>query len=322
MRGEKIIITPLRTICTILVIFSFIAGCSRANEDPGVVVETNQKLSTAPHLFDVYRAANADRAVIFLHGATGTKHYMAYELGLISSYVEGDYTGVNERVILDIKAIAVFPQGQTIQEAPWTFTWSNYVMISGQDDVQFLRDLVSYISAQYGVSKFYIVGHSNGGMMANRLWCEAPDLFDAYIAVAGPPAPHFLSVSCSPTEVKPYLGIIGSQDNVFQVPNNWEDQKWFINPILLGNLAAFVDPVPAVVGERYFLPERVALMCGGTVNQGDADAINEGSLTTWSYCSDSIKLARVEGAGHTITSLEDVSGQSLIDIVVDFISKQ
>jgi hypothetical protein len=55
---------------------------------------------------------------------------------------------------------------------------------------------------------------------------------------------------------------------------------------------AFIDPV--VIGERYFLPTRVTERCGEEVKDGDDSAITVGSITTWSFCDNSIRLLRVE----------------------------
>jgi poly(3-hydroxybutyrate) depolymerase len=291
-----------------------------------VIVEPDQKLNTAPHLFDIYRSTSADKAIVFLHGAGGTKHFFAHQLGINLSDVESSYDTVNEQVILENKILAVFPQGQALPQSPGAYTWSNYVMTSGQNDLQFIKDLVGYIAARYQINTFYIVGHSNGGMMANRIWCESPELFEGYVAVAGPPSERFLApqTPCSPAEVKPYLGIVGSADNVLQVTGNWDASTWTINPLLIAPplpvSAEIVDPVLA--GERYFLTTRVAQRCGASVKYGDEDAVVEGSLTRWSFCNNSIELLRVESAGHTLESLEARAGRSILDLVLDYLRQQ
>ncbi len=296
-------------------------GDDNSTPDQGskIIVEPNRTLSTAPHRFDIYRVKGADKAIVFLHGGGGSKEQMAYNMGIKSNAGDSNYEVANEQMLLDNNAMTVFPQGQALAAAPTVSTWSNYATVSGQDDVQFIRDLISYIKSQYGVSKTYIVGHSMGGVMVSRLWCEAPELFDAFISVAGPPSEHFLAggTPCSPTAVKPFLSIIGSQDGVLQ-NLDWEAQTWTIDPLLTQN-AAFVDPV--LIGERYFLPTRVTLRCGGTVNAGDADAVKNGAVTTWSYCGTSIRLIRIEGAGHSMESMESVSGLSMMELFFDFINE-
>ncbi|NOY53043.1 MAG: alpha/beta hydrolase [Deltaproteobacteria bacterium] len=290
-------------------------------EQPTVIVASDLTLDTAPNSFDIYRATNADKTVIFLHGGGGTKHNFAYELGINLSKVGSDYSDVNEQVLIDNKVLAVFPQGKAIAEEPKAYTWENYVMTSGGDDMQFMSDLVAFINAQYKITRFFIVGHSNGGMMVNRIWCEAPEIFDAYIAISGPPSEHFLnSAACSPVVVRPYMGIVGSDDMVLQDVSHWEDQTWTIDPwVVSASPKAFIDPV--IIGERSFLQDRVTAKCSGIVDGGDADATVNGSITTWSFCNDSIQLVRVDSAGHSIGSLESVSGSTMLDMIFEFIAR-
>ena len=55
------------------------------------------------------------------------------------------------------------------------------------DDEQFLIDLVRYASSKYRVDqrRIYIIGHSNGGAMANRMACRNPEVFAAIASLAG-----------------------------------------------------------------------------------------------------------------------------------------
>jgi pimeloyl-ACP methyl ester carboxylesterase len=306
----------------LLPIWSGCGGDDGNDTGPGgskLIVEPNRMLSSAPHRFDIYRAEGAEKAIVFLHGGGGSKEQMAYNLGIKSNAGTFNYQVANGQILLDNKAMAVFPQGQALATAPTVTTWGNYATVSGQDDVQFIRDLVGYIASEYNISKMYIVGHSMGGVMVSRIWCEAPELFDAFISVAGPPSEHFLDggTPCSPGVAKPFLSIVGSQDGVLQ-NSDWEAQTWTIDPLLTQN-TAFVDPV--LIGERFFLPTRVTLRCGGTVNAGDADAVKNGALTTWSYCGTSIRLIRIESAGHSMESMEGVSGLNMLELFFDFINE-
>ncbi len=53
------------------------------------------------------------------------------------------------------------------------------------DDVAFFRALIDDVKGIHEVSRVFIVGHSNGGFMALRLACDAPDVFDGIAAVSG-----------------------------------------------------------------------------------------------------------------------------------------
>jgi predicted esterase len=284
------------------------------DDGPKVTVAPNQRLGTWPHRFDVYSVDDADKVIVLLHGGGGTKEHFAYELGLKRTADGSNYAVANGQVLLDNHTIAVFPQGQAIAAAPTIFTWNNYVMDSGEDDVQFMRDLVDHLIAQYNVSKICIAGHSNGGMMVNRIWCEAPELFTAFVSIAGPPSEHFLGIPCVPSLARRFLCIVGAQDGVLQ-NGAWEAQTWTINPALTQG-PAFVDP--DLVGDRYFFPTRVTHRCSATVAPGDADAVMNGNLTTWSFCSSSMQLIRIETAGHSVESLEAASGRSLLAMALDF----
>jgi poly(3-hydroxybutyrate) depolymerase len=311
-------------VFTMAILLAVSGGCAKEKVDTPVpkseiIVEPNQRLSTAPHRFDVYRPEDADKAVVFLHGGGGSRQNFAHALGLKRDASLTSYAVANEQVLIDNHTIAVFPQGQSIATAPSAYTWNNYVMDSGQDDVKFIRDLVAFIAAQYNVSKMYLVGHSSGGMMVSRVWCEAPELFDACISIAGPPSEHFLDnqTPCSPAAAIPFLNIVGAKDDVLQ-NDDWEAQTWIIDPVLAAS-PAFVNP--NVIGMRFFLPTMVTRRCGETVQAGDADAVKNGTLATWSFCGDSIRLIRVESAGHSLESLEAESGSSMVDLVYNFISQ-
>lgn len=281
---------------------------------PTVIIEPNQYLTTSPNAFDVYRANNADKAIVFLHGGGDTKERVAYNLGLKSTQSNSSYQVANEQLLLDNKVIAVFPQGQAIKLAPNARTWSNYVMTSGEDDMEFLRKLVSYIKTHYHVSHVFLAGHSNGGMMTSRIWCEEPELFDAYIALAGPPSEHFLNhtTPCTPDEIKPYLGIVGSQDNVLQ-DSNWAAQKWTIDPTLTTS-RAFIDPV--LIGAQYFLNLQTVSACSEVVDS--KNTTTKGVITSWSYCDGMIKLERIESSDHYLQEMGTVSGLNMFQYALDF----
>jgi poly(3-hydroxybutyrate) depolymerase len=222
----------------------------------------------------VYRAPGAQVAVVFLHGGGGTKKQFAQQL-------QGDDW---ERLLIDNKALAVFPQGQAIAAAPRATTWSNHVMTSGVDDVAFLRDLVRHIAHRYGVSRFYLAGHSNGGMMAGRVFYELPALFEGYVMISGPPSARYLGLA-GPMP-RPVLCVVGDADAVLQNGGAWAADVWTIAPALASG-PAFVDP--RVLG-----------------------------AASWAARNTSVQLVRVEGAGHGIESLE-AAGGSIAGRVFEFV---
>jgi predicted esterase len=56
------------------------------------------------------------------------------------------------------------------------------------DDLQYLADVVHDVSDRLPVDprRVYLIGFSNGGMLAERAACDRPDLFAAAASVAGP----------------------------------------------------------------------------------------------------------------------------------------
>ncbi|NJM34665.1 MAG: prolyl oligopeptidase family serine peptidase [Rhodomicrobium sp.] len=89
----------------------------------------------------------------------------------------------------------------------------------GPDDVGFLRDLAEHLVRERVADprRLYLVGVSNGGMMAYRVACEAPGVFAAYAAVIATMPVH-VSENCAEGKGAPML-IINSTDDPF-IP--WE----------------------------------------------------------------------------------------------------
>ena len=79
------------------------------------------------------------------------------------------------------------------------------------DDVGYITGAIDYITTKYGIdrARIYGMGHSNGGMMTQRLMCET-NLYAAAIPVS---APLEMNVkSCPPAKGKHILAIHGADD--------------------------------------------------------------------------------------------------------------
>lgn len=126
-------------------------GCGNSDSSTGttpppvspVSVRVNQTIPNHSHTIDYYIPNNATVAVVFLHGGGGRKEGLEYSLGIKadSTTTNYDLSSSGQAGLINEQVMAVFPQGQAVAGANWT--WSNYVMDSGVDDVQFLQDLVS-----------------------------------------------------------------------------------------------------------------------------------------------------------------------------------
>jgi polyhydroxybutyrate depolymerase len=80
------------------------------------------------------------------------------------------------------------------------------------DDVQFIRDLLKYLKAQYSIdeNRVFAAGFSGGGRMASRLACDMSESFAAIAPVAGLRFPE----KCSPKRAVPIITFHGKLDNI------------------------------------------------------------------------------------------------------------
>ena len=167
-------------------------------------------------VFDVFMPAGEPRqVVIFLHGGAGSKEGSADHLRL---------SGISQEALDETRTAWILPQGANANVSG-TATWSNYVMDSGyqgpngEDDVAFLTELARWARAHLGGDTVVLGGHSNGGMMTHRIWCEADGLFDRFVSVAGPPSADFNPNDISPRQCrgsKPYWAILGTEDRGYK----------------------------------------------------------------------------------------------------------
>jgi polyhydroxybutyrate depolymerase len=88
--------------------------------------------------------------------------------------------------------------------------------LAGVDDIAFLRDLIATAQSRWCVDprRIYLVGFSNGGMMAHRVACELADQLTAFGTISGTRAVS----SCSPSRSLPTIHVHGTSDSV--VPYN------------------------------------------------------------------------------------------------------
>ncbi len=290
-------------------------GSSSSDGGPGnVVVLTDVMFED--YAVDVFLPSNAARAVVFLHGGGGSKEGAASSEVVI---VTGDPPVPDSVFLLGSRTAFIIPQGKAVPGSPKARTWSNYVMTSGSDDLAFLGKLSTSLrggtfdSHVPAFSRVYLAGHSNGGMMANRVWCEAPQDFDAYGAISGPAsiqlAPPTLTLAggandaltgahpCAPSTAKPYLGIVGKEDTIIQTKTLWSEDIWAVNACLSGNAGGgFVDP--KLISETRFHEVRVHATCGAV----PAPPTMSGPTTSWSDCNGRIRLEAIAGAEHCVVA--------------------
>ena len=78
------------------------------------------------------------------------------------------------------------------------------------DDVGFVRAVVARVKSRVAIdgARVFAAGMSNGGMLAHRLACEAPDVFRAVASVAGTDA----TANCAPSRPASVLHIHARND--------------------------------------------------------------------------------------------------------------
>lgn len=137
------------------------------------------------------------------------------------------------------------------------------------DDLQFARDMVADIEADYCIdaSRIYAAGYSNGGLFAFFLACRAADLVAAIASVeAASPS----GASCQPSRPVPVLAFNGTADPI----------------------------VPYAVSGPTIAEWRQLDACSSssaiTYHNGDS------SCETWSECADdtAVELCTIQGGGH------------------------
>lgn len=177
---------------------------------PGATTEqtlTHDGLSRR-YLVHLPRTLATDRPAPLLlafHGGGGHAEFMADDarFGLIS-YSERH--GV----------IVVFPNGASRHADGRLATWNagqccGYARDRKIDDVGFVRALVARLRAQLSIDpeRIWATGMSNGGMMSQRLACDAADLIRGIASVAGPDE----TLSCAPSRPVRVLHIHARDDD-------------------------------------------------------------------------------------------------------------
>lgn len=124
--------------------------------------------------------------VISLHGGGGNAQQHRQSSGMDSAADRDGY-------------IAVYPNGSG-RLAERLLTWNAgsccaHVRTQGVDDVGFISALIDDLGRRATIDsrRIYIVGHSNGGMMAHRLGEELPERIAAIASVAGAHMPAISS---------------------------------------------------------------------------------------------------------------------------------
>lgn len=180
--------------------------------DPINTVEVNGKTRQ----YDVYVPAGLTSSesskvgVIFsLHGASND-----YWNGRVDFNAIAD----QQKNVEKKKFIVVYPRGLMRQLRGQERGWETYTE-SNTEDVEFFKAIVGDIPTKYAgltvdMSRIYLAGFSNGGMMAYKAAHQAGDFFAAFASVGGFPVneSHLFHAGSQPT---PFIHIQGAADVEF-----------------------------------------------------------------------------------------------------------
>ena len=287
-----------------------IAG-SAATTASANILTVGLKLPGHPHTVDIYRPAGATRAIVFLHAHGGRSWQLAYDLGINRKYRPASDRNVDWATLARLGVIAIFPQGQ-VPSGSTLPTWSNQVFDSGQDDVAFLAALSMHARSAWGARSVAVAGHSAGGTMTARMWCEGTPAYDAFFSIAGPmPSPDYplYGATCTPLAPAPYAVVIGDRDSKLGLFAAGVTEP---SPEQLA--AGLTDTI--LVSEWTRHADRGEVVCGDMSTLGAAQATPKGTL--WSVCGGALRYTVVPGADHPIASIEQQAGLRLLDWVNDF----
>lgn len=148
-----------------------------------------------------YSAEEAVPLMVVLHGAGGTGWGMAQSV---------EFNAVAE----EENFIVAYPDAIDTR-------WS-YLDVpiddrdANADDLGFIHAMIDTLSEEYSINenRIYVVGFSNGGIMAGRLRCDADERIAGVVAVAATMT-FGVSQTCLDASPMPFAVVLGTEDQVF-----------------------------------------------------------------------------------------------------------
>src|SRR5581483_4975363 len=235
-----------------------------AGDSTGTITSAGLKRTFLVHLAPSY-GKRPQPLVINYHGYSWTAQIMEHNSQMDT---EADRAGF----------VLVYPQG--VDSPPsWNAGVGSFGPTGDADDIQFTRDLLSYLEQTYCVDthRVYIAGFSLGGGMAYRIACTLTDRIAAIATVSG--AYYAIPGGCQPSRPIPVLEIHGAADN--EAPYNG-------NPGV--GMAAVQDYLNGWLSRD---------KCDGSAQaffqKGDVTG------TQWTHCADGVIVLhyRIRDGGHT-----------------------
>ena len=168
--------------------------------------------------------------VLVVHGFGGSAEAMSAYTGIEAALAEAG-----------VDAVVVYPNGSGADEgSPQSWNAGGccpFAMYGPIDDVGFFSRLISTVEADYSTDpdEVWMIGHSNGGMMAYRLACEVADKISAIGVAAG----ALMVDTCAPSRPINVLHLHGELDAV--VPLNGGDAIGIVFPPTRESVDRYAD---------------------------------------------------------------------------------
>lgn len=185
-------------------------------------INVDQSLRTPAQVYlpKQYNASQSWPLVVLLHGFSGTAKGEDLYLGLRFRASKRGF------ILLTPEGITM-PQGTKGVDGRDLSGYHFWNAIpeccdfgrTGVNDVGYLLGLIEKVKSAYKVdkSRIYIIGHSNGGFMANRLACEAGDQFAGVMNLAG--GTYLDSSNCRTQTPIRYLQVHATNDKTILYNN-------------------------------------------------------------------------------------------------------
>lgn len=166
------------------------------------------------------------------------------------------------------------------------------------DDVGYLMSLVKDIRAAYAIDpkRIYVMGHSNGGYMTNRLACDHAETFAAAVSWAG--ANWSDPAKCAPTAPIGFLQMHGTLDGTVPYGPGTD------GPTKV-SYAGAVGTVGTWAAKNGCSPQLVATGESLHVSEGNPAADTKVSRHEGCQANGAAELWPVEGADHVFTFTPD-----------------
>jgi poly(3-hydroxybutyrate) depolymerase len=129
------------------------------------------------------------------------------------------YDSKNEICAADAIIYPKYPNCKNRNRCTWT---------SCGDDLGFLKKIIDLAKDNYNINKVYVLGMSNGGMMAQALACEYPYLFAGVVNVVGM---QHLGLSCTPDSPVNFILYGGKKDQVVPPINIKSHDGYYYEPM-------------------------------------------------------------------------------------------